>query len=145
MFLPNNTHAGAQETLALGRVAGNQTKKLEDGGHILLKSLGCNLLALLFDDILRGRLTLVARLHGTDDATPGIHDTLTKRDDVVKHLIGAVGGGGNGGGLLKNLSDDGQICFKVSSDGGSNVAKALQNSRLELVAKGLALLFVSME
>lgn len=83
--------------------------------------------------------TLVAGLHGNDNATPGVHDTLSKRDNVVKHLVRSFGGSGNSGSLLQDLGHYGEVVLKVTANSASNIAEALQDSRLELVAKSVAL------
>lgn len=84
-------------------------------------------------------LTLAAGLHGTNNTTPGIHDTLAERNDVVVHLVRALRSSSDGSRLLENLRDNGQVRLKVAGNSSGNVAEALQNSGLELVAKGLAL------
>lgn len=89
--------------------------------------------------------TLLADLHGTNNATPGIHNTLTERDNVVEHLVRALRRSSHSGSLLQNLGNHGQVGLEVASNGTSNVTKALQDSRLELVGKSGALQFVSKE
>lgn len=83
--------------------------------------------------------TLVTGLHGTNDATPGVHDTLTERDDVIVHLVRAIGTSLNSRRLLKDLGHDGQVGLEVTTDGASNIAEALQDGGLELLSQGGAL------
>ena len=83
--------------------------------------------------------TLSAGLHGTNNATPCIHNTLPQRNDVVKHLVGALSRGGNGRGLLENLCDNGKIGLKMTTNGASDITEALKNGRLELVGQCSAL------
>lgn len=80
-------------------------------------------------------LTLLARLHGSDDTTPGIHNTLTQRDDIANHLNGTVRGSSDCSSLLEDLCHHRQICLKVSRDGTGDIAEALQNGRLELIGE----------
>lgn len=84
-------------------------------------------------------LTFATGPHGSNNATPRIHDTLPQRDNIVKHLIGTVVAGRDGSSLLKNLRDNREVGLKMPANGTSNVAKALQNSRLELVCESRAL------
>jgi hypothetical protein len=88
---------------------------------------------------LQERLTLITGLHGTNDATPGVHNTLAKRDDIVQHLIRAIVASGDGSSLLQNLGHNRKVLLKVATNGAGNIAEALENSRLELVGKGGAL------
>lgn len=86
------------------------------------------------------QLTLLASLHGTNNAAPSIHNTLAQGDDVIVHLVGTLRGSSDGRSLLEDLGHNGQVGLKVATDGTSNVAEALQNSRLELVGQSSALL-----
>lgn len=83
--------------------------------------------------------TLVAHSHGTNDTTPGVHDSFSQRDDVVVHLIAAIRAGSDGGGLLEHLSDNGEVGLKVAANRVGNITEALKNGRLELVAQSGAL------
>ncbi len=88
--------------------------------------------------------TLITGFHSTDYTTPGIHDTFTKRDDVVKHLIRSVWAGLNSSSLLQNLRNYRQVLLECSTDSASNVTETLKNGGLELIGKGSTLKYVSM-
>ena len=83
--------------------------------------------------------TLAAALQGTNNATPGIHDALSERYHVVVHLVAALGGGYDGGGLGKYLGDDRKVRLEVATNRAGNVPEALKNGGLELVGQGGAL------
>lgn len=83
--------------------------------------------------------TLAACLQSNDDATPSIHNAFSERDDVVVHLVRTLGRSSDSRGLLQNLRDDRQVRLEVATDGASDIAEALQDSRLELVSQGSAL------
>lgn len=83
--------------------------------------------------------TLVAHLHGANDAAPGIHDSLSERDDVVVHLIASVRTGSNSSCLLQNLSDDREVGLEVATNSVGDITEALQDGRLELVTQSRAL------
>lgn len=113
----NNTHGGSHQSLApAARVLRDDVKKLENR---------------LDEGLQLGYLR--SALVGQEDTTPGIHDTLTERDNVVEHLNGDIVAGGNGRGLLENLGNDRQVGVELSSDSLGNVAKCLENGGLELV------------
>jgi hypothetical protein len=78
-------------------------------------------------------ITLVAELHGANDAAPRIHNAFSERNDVVVHLIAAVRASSDSCGLLQHLSDNGKIGLEMAANGIGDVTKTLQNSRLELV------------
>ncbi len=80
-------------------------------------------------------LTLVAALHGTDNATPCVHDTLPQRDDIVEDLVRVVWRRRDSGRLLQDLRNDGEVGLKVAADSARDVAKALEDGRLELVGQ----------
>jgi hypothetical protein len=77
--------------------------------------------------------TLRLALVGQKDPTPGIHDALTERDDVVKHFHSYVGTGCDGRCLLKDLGDDRQVYIKLSPDSLGNVSKGFENRGLKLI------------
>jgi hypothetical protein len=83
--------------------------------------------------------TLVATLHGANNTAPGIHDTLAQSNDIIDHLVWAIGASGDGSGLLQHLGHNGEVGLKVPANGASNVAEALKNGWLELIGKGRAL------
>ena len=83
--------------------------------------------------------TLSAGLHRTNDTTPRIHDALTQSNNIVEHLVGAIGTGGDSRSLLQYLGDNSEVGLKVAANGARNIAEALKNGRLELVGKGSAL------
>lgn len=72
-----------------------------------------------------GARTLPARLHGGHDSPPGVHDALPEGHNVVEHLVGALGRSSDGGRLLQNLGNDGQIGLEVALNGNSDIAEAL--------------------
>ncbi len=86
------------------------------------------------------KLTFVASLHGRDNTAPSVHNTLAQGDDVVEHLVRAIGRGSNARRLLEDLGDNGQVGLEVALDGDSNITETLENRRLELVRKAGALL-----
>lgn len=119
--IPKNTHGRSHKSLApAARVLRNDVKKLEDRLDKGLK----------LDD-LRG--TLVRQ----ENTTPGIHDTFTKRDDVVERFKSNVGTGGNGRSLLKDLSNDWQVNVELCPDGLSNITECFEDGRLQLVGRAL--------
>jgi hypothetical protein len=85
------------------------------------------------------KLTLVARLHGNDAAVPSVHNTLPERSDVIDHLVVALGCQGDLTSLLKHLGNDKKVCLERTVDGVRNIAKALEDSWLKLVAEYWAL------
>lgn len=81
-------------------------------------------------------LTLLASLHSTNNAAPSIHNTFPEGNNVVVHFITRLRTGGHSGRLLKDLRNNGQILLEMPTNGGGNITKALQDSRLELVGQG---------
>lgn len=119
--ITNHTHGRAHQALRPVSFLGNDVEQLEDG---------------LNEGLDQGNLG--ATLVREQDTTPSIHDTLTQRDDVVNHVIRKIGAGGNRGGLLKNLTHNGQVVIEVGgSDGLSDISEGLQDGGLELVGGSL--------
>lgn len=83
----------------------------------------------------RNQLTLAANFHSANDSSPGIHDTLSQRDDIVEHFIRAFRVSYNATCLLENLSHNREVSLKVTSNSSSNIAKALKDGWLELVGE----------
>lgn len=120
--LPNDTACRSKESLSPVRVLLNSAEQVKDRVKEGNKKVG-----------------LVACLHGVNSAIPSIKNAFPQRRDVIDHLIVVFGGQGNLTGLLQHLSNDGQVCLESAVNGMCNVAKALQDSRLELVSKSGAL------
>ena len=83
--------------------------------------------------------TLATGLHCANDAAPRIHDALAQRNNIVEHLIRAIGGSGDSGSLLQYLGHDGKVRLEMAANSTGNIAEALENRRLELVGEGSAL------
>jgi len=115
-------------------------EKVEDRLNERLELGDCNLISMMkscmFD--LKKHLTGRSALVGQKDTTPGIHDTLTERNDVINHVVWEVRAGGDTGGLLEDLANNRQISVKVGSDGLGDVTEGLENRGLKLVAGGLS-------
>ena len=77
--------------------------------------------------------TLSAVLHGNDDASPSVHYAFPERSHIIKHLVGTIRRGDNIGRLLKHQANDLKVNLEMAADGASDIAKGLQNCRLELV------------
>lgn len=75
----------------------------------------------------RAVLTLWCALVSQEDTAPGIHDTLAKGNNVVKHVERNIVASSDIRCLLEYLSDDWQVCVEVGSDSLGNVAKCFQN------------------
>ena len=73
-------------------------------------------------------MTLVSQ----KDTTPGIHDTLSKRHDIVTHIHSDLRTGSDNGCLLEKRANDSQVRLELRSNGLSNIAESLENRRLEL-------------
>jgi hypothetical protein len=85
-------------------------------------------------------LTLVRSSQRHNDTAPGVHDSLAKGNNVVQHLkVLRVLLSADACCLLQNLRDDREVAFKSAANSLSNIAKRLQNCRLELVAQSCAL------
>lgn len=119
--ITNHTHSRAHQALRPVSFLGNDVEQLEDGLNEGLDESN-----------------LGATLVREQDATPSIHDTLTQRHDVVNHVIRQIRAGGNGGGLLKNLANDGQVVIEVGcSDSLGDISEGLQDGGFELVGGSL--------
>jgi hypothetical protein len=114
----NDTARRSEETLSAVAVLLDAAQKVKDGVHV-------------WND----EVSLVALLHRNNAAVPSIHDTLTKRGDVVDHLVVALCCEGDLTSLLEYLSNDWQVRLESTVDCVRDVTKALENGRLELVAK----------
>lgn len=84
-------------------------------------------------------VALVACLHGVDGTIPSVENAFSERGDVVNHLVVILGGQCDLTGLLEYLCYNGQVSLECATDSMCNVAKALQDRGLQLVAKGRAL------
>lgn len=113
-------------------------KQLEDGFNEWLELGDCGNISIM-GEAKGGRLQLTGRCAfvGQKDTTPSIHDTLAKRDNVVDHLVGKVGAGGDARGLLQDLANNRQVGVELGSDGLSNVTEGLEDRGLELVGGSL--------
>lgn len=88
----------------------------------------------------QSRRTLRLALVRKENPTPGIHDTLTEGDNVIQHLDSNIVAGGDQGGLLQDLTDNGQVLIKVLSNCLGNVPKSFEDSWLELVGGALEIM-----
>lgn len=121
--LPNDTASRSEETLGPVGVLLDGAQQIEDGVNVGAEEV-----------------LLVARVHRDDSAIPRIKDTFPQRGDVIDHLVVVLGGQIDLASLLEYLSNDGQVGFESTVNGVGDVAEALQNSGLELIAKCGALL-----
>jgi len=133
--ITDHTHASSEKRLRPVGVLKDGVEKLEDGGHVRCHDLTCDWL--IMQQLVKGGFcehTLASRLHSDKRAGPGIHNTLTQAHHVIEHLKRVVGNM-NGRSLLQDLRHDRQISLKSTTDSLGNVAKALKDCRLELVAE----------
>ena len=75
-------------------------------------------------------------LHSDDDTTPGIHNPFAQRHDVVNHVVIRLVALDDIGRSFQHLGYCLQIFFEMWSNGVSYISETLQNSGLQLVAKG---------
>lgn len=84
-------------------------------------------------------VALVACLHGIDGTIPSVENAFPQRCDVVDHLVVVLSGQCNLTSLLEYLCHNGQISLECAADSMCDITEALQNRRLQLVAKSGAL------
>lgn len=83
-------------------------------------------------------MDLATGAHGDDDTVPGIHNALTERNDVVKHLEAGLVLGRDTSSLLQDLANNGEVGLEGTTNSLGDVTEALKDGRLELVAEDSA-------
>ena len=73
-------------------------------------------------------------LHCNDYARPCIYDSFSQRCYVVKNIVCVVRAWSHIGSLLQDCCYHREVGFKMGADCLRDVPKALQYSRLELIA-----------
>ena len=135
--LPEDTHRSSHECFTTVLVLPDQVQELKDGFDEWLQERLC--VQISVSPFLHDSMewpTLAGRSHRQHDSTPGIHDALTERDDIVEHLVWSLWRGRDVSRLLQHLRDDRKVHLEVSTDGLSEVPETLKDSRFELIAQG---------
>ena len=79
-------------------------------------------------------LRLTFSPHGDNHSIPGIHDSLSEGNHIVKHVVRTIRLESNASRLLQDLYHDREIGLEMLTNRVGNIAKALQYCRLELIA-----------
>ena len=138
--LPEDAHGSSHECFATVLVLPDQVQELKDGlDERLQERLYIQVSVSPFHHFMAWWPTLAGRSHRQHDSTPGIHDALTERDDIVEHLVWTLRRGRDVGRLLQHLRDDREVDLEVSTDGLSEVPEALKDGRFKLIAQGSTL------
>ena len=82
-------------------------------------------------------LTFASTFERHNNAAPGIHDTFSKADNIVQHLKvrRILRLSRDASSLLQDLRNNRQVRLELGTDSLSDIAEALQDGRLELIAK----------